>query len=96
MINPSKVLKESIVTEKATALSANHNKYSFEVYPGADKKEIAEAVEQMFKVEVVRVNIQNKKPVHKRSRFQRNQVGTKRGMKKAIVTLKQGDAIELI
>ncbi|MCG8526319.1 MAG: 50S ribosomal protein L23 [Opitutales bacterium] len=96
MINPSKVLKESIVTEKAAALSANNNQYSFEVYPGTDKKEIAEAVEQMFKVNVVRVNVQNKKSVQKRSRMNRNQMGTKKGMKKAIVTLKQGDAIELV
>lgn len=96
MINPSKVLKESIVTEKATALSANNNQYSFEVYPEVDKKEVAAAVEQMFKVKVVRVNIMNTKSIQKRSRYNRNQMGTKRGMKKAIVTLKQGDAIELV
>ncbi|MEQ9823378.1 MAG: 50S ribosomal protein L23 [Puniceicoccaceae bacterium] len=96
MINASKVLKESIVTEKATALSANNNQYSFEVYPDADKKDVAAAVEQLFKVEVVRVNILNTKSVKKRSRYNRNQMGTKRGMKKAIVTLKQGSAIELV
>ena len=96
MINPSKVLKESIVTEKATSLSAHSNQYSFEVYPDSDKKQVAAAVEQLFKVNVVRVNILNKKSVMKRSRFNRNQMGTKRGYKKAIVTLKQGDAIEMV
>ena len=96
MINPSKVLKESVVTEKAASLSANHNQYSFEVYPDADKKQVAAAVTELFKVEVVRVNIMNKKSVQKRSRYQRNQMGTKRGYKRAIVTLKQGDAIELV
>jgi len=96
MINPSKVLKESIVTEKATTLSAHNNQYSFEVYPDADKKDVAAAVEQLFKVEVIRVNILNRKSVAKRSRYNRNQMGTKRGIKKAIVTLKQGDAIELV
>jgi len=96
MINPSDILKESIVTEKAATLSANHNQYSFEVYPDADKKQVAAAVEQLFKVSVVRVNIQNKKSIAKRSRMNRNQMGTKRGYKKAIVTLKQGDAIELV
>ncbi len=96
MINPAKILKESIVTEKATQLSANNNQYSFEVYPDADKKQIAEAVENLFKVEVVRVNVFNKKSVKKRSRMNRNQMGVKRGMKKAIVTVKQGDAIELV
>lgn len=96
MINPSKILKESIVTEKATTLSANNNQYSFEVYPDADKKDVAAAVEQLFKVDVVRVNILNKKSVKKRSRYNRNQMGTKRGLKKAIVTLKAGDAIELV
>jgi large subunit ribosomal protein L23 len=96
MINPSKVLKESIVTEKATALSSHINQYSFKVYPDADKKQVAAAIEQMFKVDVVRVNILNKKAVTKRSRFNRNQMGTKGGYKKAIVTLKQGDTIELV
>ncbi len=96
MISPAKVLKESIVTEKATTLSANNNQYSFEVYPEADKKDVAAAVEQLFKVEVVRVNILNKKSVKKRSRGRSNQMGTKRGLKKAIVTLKAGDAIELV
>lgn len=96
MISPAKVLKESIVTEKATTLSANNNQYSFEVYPDADKKDVAAAVEQLFKVEVVRVNILNKKSIKKRSRMSRGQMGTKRGMKKAIVTLKAGDAIELV
>lgn len=96
MINPSKILKESIVTEKAATLSANHNQYSFEVYPDADKKDVAAAIEQMFKVNVLRVNILNKKSIQKRSRMNRNQMGTKRGYKKAIVTLKQGDTIELI
>jgi len=96
MINPSKIIKESIVTEKATSLSAHNNQYSFEVYPDADKKEVAAAIEQLFKVEVVRVNILNKKSVLKRSRYNRNQMGTKSGMKKAIVTLKQGNTIELV
>jgi large subunit ribosomal protein L23 len=96
MINPSNILKESIVTEKATSLSAHSNQYSFEVYPDADKKQVAAAIEQMFKVNVVRVNILNKKSVKKRSRFVRGQMGTKRGYKKAIVTLKQGDAIEMV
>jgi large subunit ribosomal protein L23 len=96
MIHPSKVLKESIVTEKATALSANSNQYTFEVYPEVDKKDVAAAVAQLFKVEVVRVNIINTKPVAKRSRYNRNQMGCKRSVKKAIVTLKQGDSIELV
>lgn len=96
MINASKILKESVVTEKATTLNANLNQYSFEVYPDADKKQIAEAIEETFKVSVVRVNVMNKKSVQKRSRYNRNQMGTKKGMKKAIVTLKQGDAIELV
>jgi large subunit ribosomal protein L23 len=95
MINPSSILKESIVTEKATVLSSNRNQYSFEVFRDADKKDVAAAVEQMFKVSVTRVNIINTKPVAKRNRQVPNQMGKKPARKKAIVTLKQGDAIEL-
>jgi large subunit ribosomal protein L23 len=96
MINPVQILKESMVTEKAASLAANRNQYTFEVFPDADKKQVAAAIEQLFKVSVVRVNILNTKPVFKMSRQARGQMGKKAAKKKAIVTLKQGDAIELV
>lgn len=94
MINPAKVLKESILSEKATRLSSHSNQYTFEVYPDADRKEVAEAVEQLYKVKVTRVNILNTKPLIKLNRMNRKRVA-KSAAKKAIVTLKQGDTIEM-
>ncbi|OPZ74003.1 MAG: 50S ribosomal protein L23 [Verrucomicrobia bacterium ADurb.Bin474] len=94
MINPAKVLKESILSEKATRLSSHINQYTFEVYPDADRKEVAEAVEQLYKVKVARVNILNSKPLIKLNRTNRKRVA-KHAAKKAIVTLKQGDTIEM-
>ena len=94
MINPAKVLKESILSEKATRLSSHINQYTFEVYPDADRKELAEAVEQLYKVKVARVNILNSKPLIKLNRTNGKRVA-KHAAKKAIVTLKQGDTIEM-
>jgi len=90
------ILKEYRVTEKAANLSANLNQYTFEVDPRANRKEVARAVEKVFKVEVTKVNILNKKPKIKVDRMRRGRAGTKGGHKKAIVTLKDGDAIELV
>ncbi len=91
-----KILLEYRVTEKAANLSANENQYTFEVAPGANKKEIARAVERVFNVTVTKVNVLNKKPKLKIDRMRRGRPGTKAGHKKAIVTLEDGDAIELV
>jgi len=96
MIEPAKVLKESRVTEKATTLTANLNQYTFEVYRTANRTQVKQAVEQVFKVDVAKVNILNVKPRSKPDRMRRNQVGRISGMKKAIVTLKEGNSIEMI
>lgn len=90
------ILREHRITEKAANLSANLNQYTFEVLPEANRKEIAEAVAETFNVTVMRVNIINKKPKRSIDRMRRNRPGTKGGHKKAIVTLKEGDAIELV
>ena len=96
MIIPDKILREYRVTEKAANLSANLNQYTFEVASGANRKEIAKAVETLFNVTVVRVNTLIKKPKVKVDRARRGRVGTKGGHKKAIITLKSGDVIELV
>lgn len=96
MIIPDKILLEYRVTEKAANLSANFNQYTFEVAPGANRIEVARAVAKVFNVEVTKVNILNKKPKVKADRSRRGKVGTKGGHKKAIVTLKEGDSIELV
>ena len=96
MIIADKILLEYRVTEKAANLSSNFNQYTFEVAPNANRVEVARAVAKVFNVEVVNVNILNKKPKSKVDRSRRGKAGTKGGHKKAIVTLKEGDKIELV
>ena len=96
MILIDKIIKELCVSEKATTLSANLNQYVFEVFPQANQIEIAKAVEQLFNVKVTRVNVLNKKGKIKKSRNQRGKSGRTSSSKRAIVSLKEGDKIELL
>ena len=89
-----KVLKLVRLTEKASKLSSELGQYTFEVFKDANKHQIALAVEQTFKVTVRRVNVQNYRGKNKRSRQGRPSVTS--DYKKAIVTLKSGDKIELV
>ena len=85
------VIRRPIVTEKATKLS-QFNKYVLEVARWAEKPEIKAACEKFFKVEVTSVNTilnKGKKKVFKGRRGQRSD------FKKAIVTLKQGQTIDI-
>jgi len=93
MINPAQVIKTIRMTEKSNKLSSNYGQYTFEVYPSATKHTVRAAVEQTFKVTVTRVNIQNRKGKPKRSR--QGRPITMSDSKRAIVTLKTGDKIEL-
>ena len=88
------VLKEALLTEKATTLSANHNQYVFSVDLRSTKN-IKDAVEQAFGVTVLKVNTFLVKPKSKRDRMRRNKLGHTSHLKKAIVKLKAGDAIDL-
>ncbi|MBI2498187.1 MAG: 50S ribosomal protein L23 [Opitutae bacterium] len=92
-MNPAQVIKTIRMTEKSNKLSSNYGQYTFEVYPSATKHTVREAVEQTFKVTVTRVNIQNRKGKPKRTR--RGLATTASDSKRAIVTLKSGDKIEL-
>ena len=94
MINAEKVLQHLRLTEKSNKLSAEFGQYTFEVAPDATKHTVREAVEQTFKVTVMRVNIQNVAGKNKRSRQGRPSRTSE--YKKAVVTLKQGDKIELV
>jgi len=89
------VLKEALLTEKATTLSANHNQYVFSVDLRSTKRNIKDAVEQAFGVTVLKVNTFLLKPKSKRDRRRRNKLGHTSHLKKAIVKLKAGDAIDL-
>lgn len=90
------ILKGYRVTEKASALQANSNQYTFEVDDNACANEIKQEVEKMFKVKVARVNIMNTKGKLKTSRMSKAKPGVKGRMKKAIVSLKAGETIQLV
>lgn len=94
MIQADKIIKNVRMTEKSNKLSANYGQYTFEVFPAATKHTVREAVEQTFKVTVTRVNIMNLKGKAKRTR--KGLPTSASDSKRAIVTLKQGDKIELI
>ena len=93
MINADTVLKHLRLTEKSNKLSSNYGQYTLDVFSSATKYTVREAIEQTFKVSVTRVNIINRKGKPKKSR--RGQPITTSDSKRAIVTLKQGDKIEL-
>ena len=80
-----------VITEKATLLS-EHNKVVFRVAQDATKDEIAEAIEQLFKVKVLKVNTLNVKGKTKRWR---GRPGRRSDVKKAIVTLAEGQSIDV-
>ncbi len=85
------VVKRPIVTEKTTKL-AEKNKYTFEVDRNANKIEIADAVEALFNVKVVSVNVINE--VAKAKRVGKYS-GFKPAVSKAIVTLAEGFKIDV-
>ena len=89
-----RVLKLVRLSEKSNKLSSELGQYTFEVFKSANKHQIAQAVEQTFKVTVNRVNTMKYRGKNKKSRTGRPSVGS--DYKKAIVTLKQGDKIELV
>jgi len=80
-----------VVTEKSTNLS-EQNKIVFKVPPGANKKNIKKNIEKIFKVNVTKINIINKKSRNKLTRGRKVKV---KGFKKAIITLKKGQNIDL-
>ena len=80
-----------IVTEKSTSIS-EHNKIVFKVPAKANKKNLKKNIEKIFKVNVTKVNIINKKNRIKITRGKKIKV---KGYKKAIITLKKGQNIDL-
>ncbi len=85
------VIIRPVVTERSFDLM-EQGKYTFEVAAKAPKEEIADAVEKLFNVHVVKVNTMWVKPKTKRVRYV---AGQTRKWKKAIVTLAEGDTIEV-
>lgn len=87
----AKILVEPWITEASTAMG-EMNKYVFKVFPKARKKQIKDSVEKVYGVKVVSVNTVT---MPRKARHQGRTTGWKAGFKKAIVTLKAGDSIDL-
>jgi large subunit ribosomal protein L23 len=86
------VLRRPLVTEKNTAIQAPRGKYVFEVAAEANKEQVKQAVEKAFNVSVTRVNVMT---ISGKRRRMRGKMVMTPSWKKAIVTLKPGDKIEL-
>ena len=80
-----------VITEKATTLS-EFNKMVFRVHKGASKNSIKKSIEKIFKVNVIKINTIN---LRRKNKIVRGRKSSKPGYKKAIVTLKKGQSIDL-
>jgi large subunit ribosomal protein L23 len=91
-VNRFEIIKRPLDTEKLDRMRDRENKFAFEIDLKANKTEIKQAVEQLFKVKVLDV-----KTSIVRGKFRRigRSEGRRPNWKKAIVTLKEGDAIQL-
>ncbi len=89
------ILRRPLITEKTSFQSSNLNQFTFEVDSRANKRQIKEAVEAMFDVTVLRVNVINRPAKVARSLRNRRRQVRRGGYKKAIVTLKPGDRIDV-
>ncbi|HIR91546.1 MAG TPA: 50S ribosomal protein L23 [Candidatus Limicola stercorigallinarum] len=85
------VIIRPVVSERSFSLM-EQNKYTFEVARDANKYQIKDAVEELFSVHVVSVNTINVKPKKKRVRYA---AGYTRQWKKAVVTVAEGESIEI-
>ena len=86
------VIIEPVVSEKSYDLIERNNTYTFLVDPRSNKTEIKQAVQSVFDVKVVRVNTQNRPGKVKRTGWVH---GKRKDVKRALVTLADGDSIEL-
>jgi large subunit ribosomal protein L23 len=89
--DPRDVLLAPVISEKSYGL-LDDNKYTFDVHPLANKTQIKIAVEKVFNVKVTDVNTLNRQGKRKRTRTGH---GTRRSVKRAIVTLRVGDRIDV-
>ncbi len=92
-MNTFEVIKTVRLTEKGTRQSEKYNQYTVVADRRANKAEIRQAVQELFKVKVTKVNTLNVRGKLRRQRTY--QAGQAPGWKKAIVTLKDGDKIVL-
>ena len=95
MITVYDVLRRPIVTEKSNFQSGKLGQYVFEVASGATKAQIKEAVQTLFDVQVDRVNVLTAPPKRSRRARSRRLLVRHAGYKKAVVTLAEGQTIDL-
>ena len=90
-LHPGEILIRPVVSEKSYE-QIQQNRYTFKVHKDAHKTQIRQAVEELFDVSVVSVNVVKVQPKPKRRGLTR---GTRPGWKKAIVQVREGDTIEI-
>jgi large subunit ribosomal protein L23 len=90
-LHPNEVLLAPVVSEKSYSLITDR-KYTFKVHKDAHKTQVRQAVEELFDVHVVNVNILKVQSKPKRRGYSK---GTRPGWKKAIVQVREGDQIEI-
>ncbi len=93
MKEPEQIILAPQLSEKSSEQTETLNRYFFRVHPRANKMEIKRAVETLFKVTVQKVNTMNMPGKPKRERSMN--YGRTTAWKRAVVTLKQGDSIDL-
>jgi large subunit ribosomal protein L23 len=91
-MNPYDIVKRPVVSEKSMHLQNKQTAYTFEVHPDANKTQIREAVESLFKVKVATVNTMTVRGKYRRVRTRLP--GMTSAWKKAIVRLVEGQKIE--
>lgn len=92
-MNAFDVIKTVRLTEKGTRQGEKYNQYTVVADPRANKTQIRQAVQELFKVKVTKVNTLNVRGKARRQRT--SQAGFAPNWKKAVVTLKDGDKISL-
>jgi large subunit ribosomal protein L23 len=88
------VIEKVMLTEKGTRLSEEANQYLFRVNPNANKMEIKNAVEKLYSVKVATENTRTPKAKNKRARTA--QAGKTADWKRAVVTLAEGNSIDVL
>ena len=94
-IIPNKIIESALISEKASLVGQNANTYVFKVNTSATKNQVKKAIEQKFDVNVIKVNILNVKGKTKRMMNLKGKKRKKSDWKKAYVSLKSEDRIEI-
>jgi large subunit ribosomal protein L23 len=92
MKDPRDIIIEPVISEKSYDLIEYNNTYTFVVDPRSNKTEIKEAIQEIFDVKVTSVNTQNRQGKVKRTGWV---TGKRKNIKRALVTLAEGESIEL-